>query len=99
VFGYFIYVMFVVVIRLKPALPLEGKLAPNKRLDAAEPLLEGQIVGPESIAVRKDEIYTGVIGGDVIRYKDGKMEVVAKFGKECGNITIRDLYIYLFVKG
>jgi len=68
---------------------LEGKLAPNTKLDAAVPILEdANILGPESIAVRKDEVYTGVIGGEVIRYKNGKMDIVAKFGSKCGEMRI-----------
>lgn len=63
---------------------MEGELAVNSRLDRATPILDGDILGPESIAIRGNELYTGVIGGNVIKYANGKSEVVAKFGKECG---------------
>lgn len=70
--------------RNTPPRELTGKLTPNTRLDRAVPILDGEILGPESIAIRGDEIYTGLIGGDVIRYKNGKATVVAKFGQDCG---------------
>ncbi|XP_021947309.1 adipocyte plasma membrane-associated protein isoform X1 [Folsomia candida] len=68
---------------LTPALPFTGKLALNNKLSHAKPLLKDSILGPESIAIRGDELYTGIIGGNVVRYKNGKMDVVTKFGKDC----------------
>jgi len=67
-------------------MPLTGRLARNSKLDRASAILDGKIMGPESIAIRKDEVYTGLIGGEVVRYKKGKMEFVAKFGQACGMI-------------
>jgi len=64
---------------------LVGKLEPNNKLDKATAILDGEIVGPESIAIRGNEVYTGLIGGNVIKYVDGKASLVAKFGSECGN--------------
>lgn len=63
----------------------EGKLAPNTKLNSAEALpIKDAILGPESIALRGDEVYSGLIGGVVIRYKNGKTDLVAKFGQDCG---------------
>ncbi|ODM97114.1 Adipocyte plasma membrane-associated protein [Orchesella cincta] len=66
-----------------PPLKLEGKLAPNAKLDRAELVFDGEFVGPESIAIRKDEVYTGVIGGYIIRYKNDKWEKIVQTGKPC----------------
>lgn len=72
------------IISITPARELAGKLEPNTRLDRASPILDGEILGPESIAVRGDQVYTGLIGGDIIKYENGKASVVAKFGVDCG---------------
>lgn len=82
--------------RLTPALPFTGKLALNNKLSHAKPLLKDSILGPESIAIRGDELYTGIIGGNVVRYKNGKMDVVTKFGKDCGMLINIYIYIYIF---
>lgn len=57
----------------------------NSILDKAEPLkLNREIIGPESIASRGDDLFTGLIYGDIIKInKDGKVTTVAKTGKEC----------------
>ena len=68
---------FVSCFRLESKLELLGPLAPNAVLDKAEALLNGEITGPESIATRKDEVYTGLIGGHIIRYKNGEVSKVA----------------------
>jgi sugar lactone lactonase YvrE len=69
--------------KITPAKKLEGKLAPNSVLDKAELAYDGKLVGPESIAIRGKEIYTGV-GGKVIRIKDGEIKTIAQFGpKHC----------------
>lgn len=71
-------------------MPFEGKLALNNKLSAAKPLLEDQILGPESIAVRGSEVYTGIIGGEVIRLKGNgdEYDVIAHFGKPCGMLNL-----------
>jgi len=69
--------------RLEPPLPLEGKLAPNNILDRAEEIIVNrELQGPESIAVRGDEIFTGLIGGELIRLKNGRIETIAKMSNE-----------------
>jgi len=76
---------------LTPVLELQGPLSPNKNLDQAEFLFEGKFTGPESIATRGDELYTGLIGGDVVRIKDGKVTPVGRFGKDCGMLPMISL--------
>ncbi|CAL8111728.1 unnamed protein product [Orchesella dallaii] len=68
---------------IPPPLKMEGNLAPNAKLDKAELVFDGEFAGPESIAFRKDEVYTGVIGGYIIRYKNGKWENIVQTGKPC----------------
>lgn len=51
--------------------------------------LDLEIEGPESIAISPNgnEIYTGIVGGEIVRIKEsGKVTVVAKFGQACGMI-------------
>ena len=76
---------------------LKGPPPPNPQLDQAQFLLQGEFPGPESLATRKDEVYTGLIGGDVVRIKDGKVSVVARFGSECGKIYYSYTYINLII--
>lgn len=61
----------------------KGPLAVNKALDKVEYLLQNQIVGPESFEVREGSIYTGIIGGQLIKITGKKITPVAKFGKKC----------------
>lgn len=66
-------------------------LQPNSILDKAEPLnlnLNLKIIGPESIVIAKDGIYTGVAFGNIIKIKDnGEVTKVAKTGtdRHCRN--------------
>ena len=46
--------------------------------------MDGEFFGPESIAHRKDEVYTGVTGGKILRIKNGKITTVAQIGTKCG---------------
>jgi sugar lactone lactonase YvrE len=60
--------------RPKPA--LEGPLAPNNRLQSAELLAGGQLVGPEDVEVHADgEIYTGTADGRIVVIDPGSHEV------------------------
>lgn len=86
--------MFIFLTSNKPATDLTGKLEPNSRLDKATPILDNEILGPESIAVRGDDLYTGLIGGNVIRVSDGKSYFVAKFGSECGMYENENEFYY-----
>lgn len=73
-----------------PPLELKETLFPNAVLDKAQAIkLNLEIEGPESIAIspKGDEIYTGIVGGNIVRIdQNGKVTIVAKFGEECGII-------------
>jgi len=63
--------------KLKPP----NLLKSNNILDKAELIYDGQFIGPESIAQRGNELFTGVKIGGVIRIKDGNIKtVVESFG-------------------
>jgi hypothetical protein len=63
---------------------MEGKLTPNDILDRAELVIEGKFVGPESLAIRGDDVFTGVEGGEIIKVDiKGKWKSVAKIGGDC----------------
>ncbi|MBK8397742.1 MAG: SMP-30/gluconolactonase/LRE family protein [Leptospiraceae bacterium] len=56
--------------------PMEGVLAQNSLLTSSELLAEGEIDGPEGLAIDKDGIiYAGTATGDITKiYPDGKVE-------------------------
>ena len=64
-----------------------GPLAPNGILDKATILVDGEIVGAESIAIVNNVLYTGTEDGRIVRIEDGpkgpKISTLAKLGKEC----------------
>ncbi|KAJ8873795.1 hypothetical protein PR048_024630 [Dryococelus australis] len=72
-----------VALHVSPPLPLEGSLASNTRLNNAEHLFEGEIKGPESFAVLKGVLYTGLHGGHVVKVLQDKIVPIAKFGRDC----------------
>lgn len=52
-----------------PAPPLEGAYAPNTYLDSIEPLLRGDVRGPEDVAMdTAGRLYTGVMDGRILRF-------------------------------
>jgi len=68
---------------------LVGPLAPNGKLDEkAEFLFEGKFTGGESIVVKDGNVYTGLIGGDVVKIDEtiGEISVIARFGNPCGKV-------------
>ncbi|XP_064486172.1 uncharacterized protein LOC135398717 [Ornithodoros turicata] len=64
----------------------EGPLAQNTKLDDVEYLLKDVVYGPESMDVHNGFIYTGTIGGYIVRTTGStrSTETVAKLGKKCG---------------
>lgn len=62
---------------------LEGVLAPNKFLERPDILYKGQLQGPEHILERDGVFYASLATGEVVKIKDGKVEVMTKFGKFC----------------
>ncbi|XP_021935235.1 LOW QUALITY PROTEIN: adipocyte plasma membrane-associated protein-like [Zootermopsis nevadensis] len=63
--------------------PLEGLLSVNSLLNNAEQLYSGKVHGPEAFADHKGVLYTGLHGGEIVKFVDGKVVPVAKFGKPC----------------
>lgn len=64
--------------------PLEGVLAPNQLLNNAERVLEGQLLGPETVLVRGNTTFVSVFGGRILEIFNGdQIRVVTKFGAEC----------------
>lgn len=63
-------------------------MANNNILDKAEEIkVDREFQGPESIAFRGDEIFTGLIGGELVRIKNGKSTTIiekTKNNKPCG---------------
>lgn len=61
--------------------PFNGSLEPNNKLDGAEYLLRNILQGPESIAILRGEIYTGLRNGWIVRIKtDGTVEQIVTLG-------------------
>ncbi|XP_004533668.1 adipocyte plasma membrane-associated protein [Ceratitis capitata] len=71
---------------ITPAKELKGALEPNQHLDGAERLLEGRVYGPECLIARKNEIYTGIHGGEVIKLTADHVTHITKFGQPCEEI-------------
>ncbi|XP_053945808.1 adipocyte plasma membrane-associated protein Hemomucin [Anastrepha ludens] len=69
-----------------PAKDLKGALEPNLLLDGGERLLEGRVYGPECLIARKNEIYTGIHGGEVIKLTADHVTHVVKIGQPCEEI-------------
>ncbi|XP_062912400.1 adipocyte plasma membrane-associated protein [Mobula hypostoma] len=64
---------------------LIGPLEANLKLREAERLYEGQLIGPESIALLGDVIFTGTADGQILKISDGKIHTLARIGKlPCG---------------
>ncbi|KAG0694579.1 Adipocyte plasma membrane-associated protein [Chionoecetes opilio] len=72
---------------LPPALPLEGGLARNTKLNAIERILDGKISGPESIASRKEEeIFVSLHGGKILQLwgpRFDHLKIVTSIGPGC----------------
>ncbi|KAK3596049.1 hypothetical protein CHS0354_032577 [Potamilus streckersoni] len=63
----------------------EGPLTPNDHLQKAVRLYENKILGPESIVVDGDHLYTGTADGKIVDIHEGTVRTVAKLGKDpCG---------------
>jgi hypothetical protein len=66
-------------------MPLTGSLAPNKILNGAERLFEGEIDAPEGLAVKDGILYTGNRQGDILKIVNDKLVKVTNVGHKCGN--------------
>ncbi|XP_037811852.1 adipocyte plasma membrane-associated protein [Lucilia sericata] len=70
-----------------PPKALSGALEPNAILEGADRLLEGRVYGPECLIARKNDIYMGIHGGEVIKMNAGHVTHVTKIGQPCEDIT------------
>ncbi|XP_074035898.1 adipocyte plasma membrane-associated protein Hemomucin [Leptinotarsa decemlineata] len=73
-------------IRLPPTKPLEGKLALNEKLNGVEIWHEGDLLGPEAFADFNGELYTSIVGGDIVKLVGNDIKPVAKTGKPCKSL-------------
>ncbi|XP_072032589.1 adipocyte plasma membrane-associated protein-like [Amphiura filiformis] len=65
----------------------EGPLAPNNKLQQAEKIYEGEVIGPESLEKGRGGFYTGLADGRIIKITKNKIEEIAKLGKPpCGGV-------------
>lgn len=69
--------------RVTEPLTLEGSLSLNSVLNNAERLYSGKVHGPETFEDHKGVLYTGIHGGEIVKFVDGKVVPVAKFGQVC----------------
>lgn len=73
-------------ISVKPPLPLKGALALNDKLNNAERLFENEVKGPEGFGIYKNELYTTLHNGYIVKLVNGKLVPVVKFGQDCGGV-------------
>ncbi|CAG7829351.1 unnamed protein product, partial [Allacma fusca] len=68
-----------------PSIDLE-KLPVVNALDKAEVILEGETSGAESPTVigQGDGFYVGLENGQIVKYQNGVVSVVAQVGRDCG---------------
>ena len=71
-------------------------MEPNNHLDGADRLLEGRVYGPECLIARKNDIYMGIHGGEVIKMNAGHITHVTKIGQPCGK-SINNFMFYFFM--
>lgn len=72
---------------IAPTKELKGALETTSHLDGAERLLDGTVYGPECLIARKNEIYTGIHGGEIIKLTADHVTHVAKLGQPCEDIS------------
>jgi sugar lactone lactonase YvrE len=69
--------------RVTKPLPLNGLLSVNALLNNAERLYSGEVHGPETFEDHKGVLYSGVHGGEIVKFVDDKLVPVVKFGEPC----------------
>ncbi|KAI6183783.1 Adipocyte plasma membrane-associated protein [Aphelenchoides bicaudatus] len=75
---------------LPPPPALTGPLAPNTLLRNAKLLLKGQILGPESILVEGDTLYTGTWDGKILKIVNGQIKKTLYLVESSGQCATYD---------
>uniref|UniRef100_A0A914E5I0 Adipocyte plasma membrane-associated protein n=1 Tax=Acrobeloides nanus TaxID=290746 RepID=A0A914E5I0_9BILA len=77
--------------KLPPPPKFEGPLAVNNLLQNAELLLKGQVIGPESIIVEGNTLYTGTTDGKIVKIVNGVITktVLLSDHKDCQTLESR----------
>ncbi|KAI6197487.1 hypothetical protein M3Y94_01229900 [Aphelenchoides besseyi] len=75
---------------LPPPPSLVGPLKPNKLLRNAKLLLKNQILGPESILVEDDVLFTGTWDGKIVKVRNGKIEKTLRLVDSNGECATYD---------
>lgn len=81
------------IVRITPSKELRGPLELNNHLDNGERLLDGRVYGPECLLARKNEIFTTIHGGEIIKITADHITHVAKFGQPCGKSSIHSPFL------
>lgn len=69
--------------RVTEPLPLLGSLSINALLNNGERLYSGEVHGPEAFEDHNGVLYSGIHGGEIVKFVDGKIVPVVKFGESC----------------
>jgi hypothetical protein len=80
-----IIITFFFFFSVKEPRDLEGVLAVNNKLNGAERIGEGELLGPEGFAVANNTLYFGIRGGEIKKLSPGgKISTVINLGHPCG---------------
>lgn len=63
-----------------------GPMELNNHLSAAEKAFKDEVHGPESFEVNNGIIYTGLLGGDIVKIVNGKVEHFVRTGPKCSGM-------------
>ncbi|CEF60794.1 Six-bladed beta-propeller, TolB-like domain and Strictosidine synthase, conserved region domain-containing protein [Strongyloides ratti] len=77
---------------LQPPPSLTGILEENNLLSGGDWLLKGQLLGPESIVIDDDIIYTGTLDGKIVKIRNGIIEDEIKINKLAKNCNGENVY-------
>jgi len=69
-----------------PPRQLDPKVGPKTRLNDGQKLFKGELVGPEDFDSYNGKLYTGVVGGYVLRIEEDRTVPIVKFGEKCGEL-------------
>ncbi|XP_022650612.1 adipocyte plasma membrane-associated protein-like [Varroa destructor] len=71
--------------------PLEGGLSQNTLLESVEFLHRGKFLGPESLDIFGETIYTGVYGGYILAIGGTGIHKITRIGRECNGLYDQEL--------